>query len=414
MVIEAIFQNLPDGWNTCTIKETCTNFSMGPFGSDIKKSNFVRMGVPVIRGINLTVPPFYEENFVFLTEKKAYELKSAYAFPEDLIFTHRGTLGQIGMIPENSKFKKYVISQSQMKCTCKKEILQPLFAFYFFSSEYGQKMIFKESTKSGVPHITQPLTTLRQFLIIIPSIPEQKKISQILFDISILINRFEELVQKKKNIQQGTIQKLLTQKRRLFGFDQKWKKIELGKLVTLFTSNSKTKYIEKTGKYLVMDMGSVGMGGENISHKQTNFEGDFLQYGDLVMPKDDIGGGNIIAKTAFVNENQKYILGDHVYALRIKNLKHNSRFLSYIINSNNVNSEMRKKVTGTAQLGISKRTIEEQMISLPTDPEEETAIVKILSDMDSEIKELETKRDKYIMIKQGMMQKLLTGEIRLV
>ena len=87
--------------------------------------------------------------------------------------------------------------------------------------------------------------------------------------------------------------------------------------------------------------------------------------------------------------------------------------MSYLINSYSVNIQIRKKATGSAQIGINKKTVEEQTVIIPTEIKEQSAIAKIFSDMDSEIKELESKRDKYIMIKNGMMQKLLTGEIRL-
>jgi len=154
---------------------------MGPFGSDIKKDNFVSSGIPVIRGINLTKEPFNDDGFVFLTKEKADELKSSNAFPKDLIFTHRGTLGQVGVIPIKSKFKRYVISQSQMKCTCNEQILVPMYAYYFFNSHVGKQIMTREYTLLGVPHISQPLTTLKKFKIILPKIIEQQKILSIHF-----------------------------------------------------------------------------------------------------------------------------------------------------------------------------------------------------------------------------------------
>ncbi len=84
------------------------------FGSDITTDNFVSEGVPVIRGNNLGVGRFHGEGFVFLSEDQADDLANANAFPGDLVFTHRGTLGQIGIIP-SGQFERYVVSQSQMK-----------------------------------------------------------------------------------------------------------------------------------------------------------------------------------------------------------------------------------------------------------------------------------------------------------
>jgi type I restriction enzyme S subunit len=70
------------------------------------------------------------------------------------------------------------------------------------------------------------------------------------------------------------------------------------------------------------------------------------------MPKDDIGGGNIIGKVVYIDQDNKYILGDHVYKLTTKNLAVDTLFYSYLINSNIVSSELKKKVAGSAQLGL--------------------------------------------------------------
>lgn len=116
------------------IKADISNaIAMGPFGSNIKTENFVARGVPVIRGINLSKGKLYEEEYVYITEEKADELKSSNAFPGDLVFTHRGTLGQVGIIPFNSKYRRYVVSQSQMKLTCNTKQVNPLFVYYFLS-----------------------------------------------------------------------------------------------------------------------------------------------------------------------------------------------------------------------------------------------------------------------------------------
>lgn len=205
---------IPEKWKIIRLEEACLkskhSFSMGPFGSDIKTDNFVPSGVPVIRGINLTKQPFYEEGFVFVSENKADELRAANAFSGDLIFTHRGTLGQVAVIPFNSKFKRYVISQSQMKCTCDTSLLDPMFVFYFFISDPGQKIMMTHSTKSGVPHIVQPLTSLRSFLIPLPEIMEQKKIIGIISGVNSLVEKRQEYKSKLENLKKGLMQKLLT------------------------------------------------------------------------------------------------------------------------------------------------------------------------------------------------------------
>jgi type I restriction enzyme S subunit len=154
------------------------SISMGPFGSRITKDNFVSSGVPVIRGVNLSLGRFYPEGFVFLTEDKADELISSNAYPDDLVFTHRGTLGQVGIIPRGL-FQRYVASQSQMKVTFDASIVSPMFMFYYFSS-VGKTELLKHISGSGVPSIASPLTTLRNLRVRIPSLPLQQKIASVL------------------------------------------------------------------------------------------------------------------------------------------------------------------------------------------------------------------------------------------
>jgi type I restriction enzyme S subunit len=158
-------------------------------------------------------------------------------------------------------------------------------------------------------------------------------------------------------------------------------------------------------------MGSVSAEGRLIVSKRTNHRCDFLRKGDLIMPKDDIGGGNIIGKVGYIDANETYILGDHVYCLRA--LEGDSRFLAFTINSHRVNSELRKKVIGSAQLGLGRKSVTEQKIQIPSTPEQ-TAIAEVLREMDGELAMLEHRREKTRALKQAMMQELLTGRIRLL
>lgn len=170
------------GWEKTKVIDLASDepnaMAMGPFGSNITKDNFVPEGVPVIRGVNISQGRFYPYDFVYLTEEKADSLRASNAFPDDLVFTHRGTLGQVGLIPRG-KYPRYVVSQSQMKLRCNPNIAQPLFMFYFFSSE-GKIELLKHKSGSGVPAIASPLSTLKTIEVNLPPIQNQRKISSIL------------------------------------------------------------------------------------------------------------------------------------------------------------------------------------------------------------------------------------------
>src|SRR5690554_2104110 len=102
------------------MKELIEDISMGPFGSDIKVDNFIDQGVPVLNGSNIRGVKLSEESFNYVSEEKAKSLKKANTKRGDIVITHRGTLGQISYIPNDSLFDNYIISQSQFRVTLKK------------------------------------------------------------------------------------------------------------------------------------------------------------------------------------------------------------------------------------------------------------------------------------------------------
>ncbi len=108
----------------------------GPFGSNISKKFFVKDGVPVIRGNNLTLgrKKFVDEGFVYITEEKAYELRNCEAVAGDLVFTAAGTLGQVGLIPTNTEYSKYIISNKQLRIRCNPDRALPEYLYYWFSA----------------------------------------------------------------------------------------------------------------------------------------------------------------------------------------------------------------------------------------------------------------------------------------
>lgn len=160
---------VPNGWCVVSVGELCSRVAMGPFGSDIKTDNFVEAGVPVVRGSNL-VDGFVEEAFVFLTEQKADELRNANAFPGNIVITHRGTLGQVGLIPIGSRFPRYVVSQSQMLLAVDMAVATPRYLYEFLRSAFGQHSLLANTSQTGVPAIARPTTSVKAIRIVKPPI----------------------------------------------------------------------------------------------------------------------------------------------------------------------------------------------------------------------------------------------------
>jgi len=151
----------------------------GPFGSNLVQKDYVDQGIPVIRGANLSKDSRFNLNgFVFVTKEKADELLPNNATPGDVIFTQRGTLGDVGYIPKDCKYPRFVISQSQMKLTVDELKADPLWIYYYFRLPSTISRIQNLAFSSGVPHIN--LSILREFKIHLPPITIQHKIVAIL------------------------------------------------------------------------------------------------------------------------------------------------------------------------------------------------------------------------------------------
>ena len=140
--------SLPNDWKVVYAEDISAEgkaIVSGPFGSNIGKRFFVESGVPVIRGSNLTlgVKRFVEDVFVYLTEEKAAEFKNCEAIAGDLVFTAAGTLGQVGLIPKDSKYPRYIISNKQLRIRPNTKIASPLYLYYWFASPDIRNHIFE-------------------------------------------------------------------------------------------------------------------------------------------------------------------------------------------------------------------------------------------------------------------------------
>lgn len=161
------------------MKDLISEISMGPFGSNIKVECFVDSGIPVLNGSNLTGYALNEASFRYVTEEKADSLRKANAYRGDIVITHRGTLGQIVFIPRDSKYDRYVISQSQFRVKCNEKIL-PEYLVYYFHTNVGQYKLLSNASQVGVPALARASTIFQMLEIDVPEISEQRKIVALL------------------------------------------------------------------------------------------------------------------------------------------------------------------------------------------------------------------------------------------
>lgn len=178
-------------WKEYKVAELIEEISMGPFGSNIKRDNYVDSGVPYLNGSNLTSYKLNEESFNYVTEEKAKSLGRCVAKRGDIIVTHRGTIGQISYIPYNSKYEHYLTGNSQFRLTVNNNVIRPDFFVYYFHTRMGQHRLLANASQVGVPALARPTSTFKEVLVPVPRMEVQDKIVGILhsLDDKIEVNR---------------------------------------------------------------------------------------------------------------------------------------------------------------------------------------------------------------------------------
>jgi len=253
-------------------------------------------------------------------------------------------------------------------------------------------------------------------IILPPTKSEQTAIATALSDTDALIENLEKLIAKKRNIKQGVMQELLTGKKRLAGFKGKWVTIKIGEVADIHKGNglSKTK-LKQAGKYGCILYGELFTTYKRIiknAISHTDYEeGVYSKAGDILMPGSTTTTGiDLAIASAVLKDN--ILLGGDINVIRPKTASINSIFLAYYITEvlKHKILELTQGITIIHLYGKDLKTLE---IAIP-EISEQDAIGKILVDIDEELSGLENQMNKYQLIKQGMMQKLLTGKIRLV
>lgn len=368
------FKNLPSGWRVVKLEKVA----------------------PLQRGYDLLTDNIKEGLYPVVYSNGILRFHNEFKAKAPGVITGRsGTIGKVVYVEED-----YWPHNTSLWVTNFYDN-NPKFIYYM----YINLNLARFSAGSGVPTLNR--NDIHAQTIPLPPLDEQEKIAEILSTWDEAINLTINLIENKKRFKKALMQNLLTAKIRFPEFKDEWEETILGKICDISTGTSKSRFIGN-GKFYIVDMGSITQDGLLNSTKTTNLSKDFLDCGDLVMPKDDIGGGKIIGKVAVINKDNTYVLSDHIF--RIKTTE-NSNFLAYLINYDLNNKKIRREVSGTAQFGLGRRTIENLKIFVPS-LNEQQKIAEVLTACDDEINLLNLKLENLKKQKQGLMQKLLKGEIR--
>lgn len=276
------------------------------------------------------------------------------------------------------------------------------------------------SGKSGVPGVNR--NDLHEIDVTLPPTKaEQETIAAALSDADALIESLEQLLAKKRQIKQGTMQQLLTGKKRLPGFETKpgYRQTEVGVIpedweVKILPDacrfrggKAHEQHISDSGQFVCVNSKFISTDGSVRKYSTANFCS--AKRNDILMVMSDLPNGRALAKAFLVDQENLYAVNQRVCALTP--YRDCPKYLFYVLNRN---PYFLKFDDGINQTHLLNHVFQKCLLPLPPTLAEQTAIATSLSDMDEEIAALETKLAKARQLKQGMMQELLTGRIRLV
>ena len=402
---------IPEDWE---VKKICEGLADVKSGKRLPSGYYVtnqHTKHPYIRVIDMYDGGVDTSNLMYVPDEAYKPIEKYRIFKDDIFISVAGTLGIVGKIPEWLDGANLTENANRLtNITCYRDYL-----LYYLRSPYIQDVISSEQTIGAQPKLA--LMRIRNFDIALPKdVAEQRAIAEALSDVDGLIAALDKKVAKKRLLKQGAMQQLLTGKKRLPGFTDKCVEKKLGDVGSLHNGYAfKSETYSQVGKYKVITIANVQNGrlDTNDCNKVSTIPSDMqkhqiLKEGDILISMTGNVGRACLVTTIDCLLNQRVGL----FAIR-DNSQCDESFIYTIINSKEFETAMIDSGQGAAQSNIGKKDIEGYTFLLPNDIKEQQAIATILSDMDKEIADLEAQRDKYRLLKSGMMQKLLTGQIRL-
>ena len=268
---------------------------------------------------------------------------------------------------------------------------------FWFYRQWSDYLAFNFSQGSKQQSFTAEI--VKRLPLYAPKYKEQERIAEALSDLDKLIRELDTLIQKKRSIMQGTMQDLLTVRRRLPGFDEPWKEETVDNICIRF-DNLRIPVAEALRK-----KGNIPYYGANGIQ---DYVDGFTHDGEYILLAED--GANNLIDYPIRYVKGKIWVNNHAHVLQGKPNKADTRYLSYGLKT----IDFESNIVGNGRAKLNAKTLMDLRVVIPSTTAEQIAIAEVLSDMDAEIETLESKRDKYIAVRQGMMQQLLTGKIRLI
>jgi len=364
-------------WSNFYLKDIADGqfgFVDGPFGSNLPASDYTPRGIPVIRGSNLTLgeKKFHDEGFIYVSESTAKRLARSICKRGDIIFTKKGTIGQIGIIPSNSRYESYLLSSNQMKLSVNKEIANNLFVYYYLSSKTSIEKIINDSEATGVPKIN--LGYLKNFLINLPPLEIQNRIARILevLDDKMELNR--QMNQTLEQLAQVLFKRYFEEGLSADSLPKGWSKETLGSFIETVTGFSyRSENLKPSRNALVTLKNFERNGGFRLDgfkeYTGAYKENQIVTEGDLIVAHTDVTqnaeliGNPILVINPFHYDNL-IISTDCVKVIPIGN-RLSKEYLYFLLRDQNFKNFCLSRTNGTTVLHLGKSALKDFSFILP-------------------------------------------------
>ena len=385
----------------------------------VTAGKFLRSGVPMLRGGDIKNGTIGAGQ-PLISEDKNREYSRTILRERDVVIALVGYPGESAVVPE--RLVGANISRAVGLLRPAKGLLPSYLACYL-NSPCGRKEFLRPS--AGSAQIVVNLGALNKLAIPVPLPAEQSAIATALGDVDGLLAAQDALIAKKRAIKQGAMQELLTGKRRLPGFSGEWGVRSLGNFGACYRGVS---YDPTTDLFLGDAHESVRLlRANNVQDSSIDLEGlqfvrndrvaerQSLRHGDVLICMAN-GSKDLVGKAArfTLADGMRYTFGAFMGCYRPDPAKVSPVFSFYLFQTDAYRLHLANLLAGSSINNLAPKSIEGLEIAIPLQDAEQDAIAEVLSDMDTEITALEASRAKTAQLKQGMMQALLTGRIRLV
>ena len=386
-------QKIPEGWSVKKLGELANHVKYGivdgPFGSNLKTEHYRNSGIPVIQSGFVTSQRFYAEKYLYVDDDLFQREKRSATHGNDIIMAKIGAhAGTSAILPENHP--ESILAGNCLKITINPTLANNRFVLLTLHTKYDKDAFIDIKSTTAQPAIS--MENLKKLKILLPPLPEQEKIAEILGTWDEAIEKLSDLIEQKKLLKKGLMQKLLTGKTRLPGFTQPWQEVKLGELCKINTGKKDVNEGNPDGLYPFFTCARTNTFSDSFS---------FDKEAILIAGNGEVGNCQYYVGK-FEAYQRTYVLSDFkVIGLLL------FQYLSYFFKQYVENQKQQG-----AMPYIKLKTLTDFCLFMPTDKSEQNKILKLLSIADDEINLLNQKLEALKEQKKGLMQQLLTGQIR--